>query len=43
MTGAAPTVRTPSPDAGEHTGTVLDELGFSAAEVAELRAAGAVP
>lgn len=33
------TVRRPPPDAGEHTAEVLEELGYSAAQVAEMRAA----
>jgi crotonobetainyl-CoA:carnitine CoA-transferase CaiB-like acyl-CoA transferase len=35
-------VRTPPPVLGEHTATILDELGYSAAEAAALREAGAV-
>jgi formyl-CoA transferase len=37
-----PTVRTPSPEAGEHTDEVLAELGYAAAEIGELRAHGAI-
>jgi crotonobetainyl-CoA:carnitine CoA-transferase CaiB-like acyl-CoA transferase len=36
------TVRTPSPDAGEHTDGVLAELGMSADEIDELRQRGIV-
>jgi crotonobetainyl-CoA:carnitine CoA-transferase CaiB-like acyl-CoA transferase len=36
------TIRTPPPRAGEHTEEVLAELGFSTAEVADLRTSGAV-
>ncbi|MCS3496161.1 formyl-CoA transferase [Bradyrhizobium japonicum] len=32
-----------APDLGEHTDEVLEELGFDAAQIDELRAAGAVP
>jgi crotonobetainyl-CoA:carnitine CoA-transferase CaiB-like acyl-CoA transferase len=35
-------LETASPDAGEHTDEVLAEYGFSAAEIAGLRAAGAI-
>ncbi len=42
MTGAAPTVRTPSPDAGEHTDEILRELGLADDEIAALRANGAI-
>jgi crotonobetainyl-CoA:carnitine CoA-transferase CaiB-like acyl-CoA transferase len=38
MTGAPGTVREPSPEAGEHSGAVLAGLGYSAAEIGELRA-----
>jgi crotonobetainyl-CoA:carnitine CoA-transferase CaiB-like acyl-CoA transferase len=41
MTGAAGTVRTPSPDPGDHTDEVLASLGYCAAEIEKLRA-GAV-
>lgn len=42
MTGAAPTVRTPSPDPGEHTDDILRGLGLADDEIAALRARGAV-
>ena len=42
MTDAGPTVRTPSPDPGEHTDEILGELGLSADEISVLRARGAV-
>ena len=42
MSGGAPSVRTPTPEAGEHSDAILAELGFSAAEVAALRAKGAL-
>jgi crotonobetainyl-CoA:carnitine CoA-transferase CaiB-like acyl-CoA transferase len=32
-----PGVRTPAPARGEHTDAVLAELGYSAAEIAQLR------
>jgi formyl-CoA transferase len=38
MTGAADTVRTPSPDPGDHTDEVLASLGYSAAQIEKLRA-----
>jgi formyl-CoA transferase len=37
------TVRSPTPDPGEHTVEVLTELGFDDSEVAHLRATGAIP
>jgi crotonobetainyl-CoA:carnitine CoA-transferase CaiB-like acyl-CoA transferase len=40
MTGAPATVRTPSPDAGDHTGEVLAELGYPQAEIDRLREQG---
>ncbi|MFN0089757.1 MAG: CaiB/BaiF CoA transferase family protein [Acidimicrobiales bacterium] len=40
--GVDPAVRRHSPDLGEHTDEVLAEAGFTPAEIAELRAAGAV-
>jgi crotonobetainyl-CoA:carnitine CoA-transferase CaiB-like acyl-CoA transferase len=42
MTGAGPTVRSASPDAGDHTDAVLAELGYDPAGIDELRAAGVV-
>ena len=39
--GAAPP-RRPTPERGEHTDAVLGEFGLTGAEVAALRAAGAV-
>jgi crotonobetainyl-CoA:carnitine CoA-transferase CaiB-like acyl-CoA transferase len=42
MTDAGPTVRTPSPDPGEHTDEILRELGLSADQIAVLRTRGAV-
>ncbi len=42
MSDAGPTVRHATPDPGDDTDAVLDELGFTADEVAELRAAGTV-
>jgi len=38
----SPTVVTRSPLLGEHTDEVMAELGFSADQIAELRAAGAI-
>lgn len=35
-------VRRPTPEAGEHTGEILGEIGYSAAEVAALREKGVV-
>ena len=40
MTGAPATVRTPSPDAGDHTAEVLAELGYPQAEIDRLREQG---
>lgn len=37
MTDAPDTVRTPSPDPGDHTGEVLASLGYSQAEIDRLR------
>ena len=42
MTGGPDTVRTPSPDPGEHTDAVLAELGYSPAQIMELRAQGVI-
>jgi crotonobetainyl-CoA:carnitine CoA-transferase CaiB-like acyl-CoA transferase len=42
MRGGAPSVRTPTPEAGQHTDAILAELGFGAAEIAGLRAKGVV-
>ena len=42
MSDAGPTVRDATPDPGDDTDAVLDELGFTADDVAELRAAGTV-
>ncbi len=35
-------IRTATPDAGEHTAEILAELGFGSADIARLRASGAV-
>jgi crotonobetainyl-CoA:carnitine CoA-transferase CaiB-like acyl-CoA transferase len=40
MTGTPGTVRTPSPDVGDHTDDVLAGLGYPAAEISRLRADG---
>ena len=37
-----PEVRSPPPEAGEHTDAALRDWGFSAEEIAELRAAAAI-
>jgi formyl-CoA transferase len=42
MTGAPGTVRTPSPDPGDHTEQVLAGLGYSPAQIEELRAEAAI-
>jgi crotonobetainyl-CoA:carnitine CoA-transferase CaiB-like acyl-CoA transferase len=42
MTGEPGTVRTPSPDPGDHTAEVLAGLGYSPAQIAELRAEAAI-
>ena len=38
MTGAADAVRSPSPGQGDHTDEVLVSLGYSAAQIGQLRA-----
>jgi len=42
MTGAPPTVRAPSPDVGDHTDEVLDELGYPRDAIDQLRADGVI-
>jgi crotonobetainyl-CoA:carnitine CoA-transferase CaiB-like acyl-CoA transferase len=42
MTDAPATVRSPSPDNGDHTDEVLTELGYPRAEIDRLRAQGAI-
>lgn len=42
MATTAPTVRTPTPDPGDHTAAILDELGLTDDEITELRRAGAI-
>jgi crotonobetainyl-CoA:carnitine CoA-transferase CaiB-like acyl-CoA transferase len=42
MTGAPGTVRAPSPDAGSHTVEVLAGLGYSPADIDELRSRGVI-
>jgi len=42
MPGAPPTVRTPAPSPGEHTGEVLASLGYADREIDDLRARGVV-
>ncbi|MDQ2876797.1 MAG: CoA transferase [Actinomycetota bacterium] len=42
MTGTPDTVRAPSPDTGAHTGEVLAGLGYSPAEIEELRSHGVI-
>ena len=42
MTGTRPTVRTSSPDLGEHTSEVLGELGYTPDQIARLRADGMI-
>jgi crotonobetainyl-CoA:carnitine CoA-transferase CaiB-like acyl-CoA transferase len=42
MDGAALPVRRPAPELGQHTDEVLQELGFSAAEIVQLRGRGVV-
>jgi alpha-methylacyl-CoA racemase len=42
MSGFVPPTPVPAPCAGQHTDEVLEEAGFTAAEVSRLRAAGAV-
>jgi crotonobetainyl-CoA:carnitine CoA-transferase CaiB-like acyl-CoA transferase len=42
MTGAPPTVRTPSPDAGDHSAQVLAELGYPPPEIDRFRADGVI-
>jgi formyl-CoA transferase len=42
VSGTAPTVRTATPDPGEHSETILAELGYTPDQVARLRADGAI-
>jgi crotonobetainyl-CoA:carnitine CoA-transferase CaiB-like acyl-CoA transferase len=42
MTGAPPTVRAASPDSGDHTDEVLDELGYQREAIDRLRADGVI-
>lgn len=42
MTGAPSTVRAPSPDVGDHTDEVLDELGYPREAISRLRADGVI-
>jgi len=42
LSGYPKDIRTPTPEAGEHTEAVLKEVGYSAAEIAEMRAKGAI-
>jgi crotonobetainyl-CoA:carnitine CoA-transferase CaiB-like acyl-CoA transferase len=42
MTGEPGTVRSPSPDPGDHTAEVLASLGYSPAQIEELRAEAAI-
>jgi len=42
LSGANPAVESPPPRLGEHTDEVLRELGYSSAEIAELRKARAI-
>jgi crotonobetainyl-CoA:carnitine CoA-transferase CaiB-like acyl-CoA transferase len=42
MTGAPATVRAPSPETGAHTGEVLAGLGYSPAEIDDLRSRGVI-
>jgi crotonobetainyl-CoA:carnitine CoA-transferase CaiB-like acyl-CoA transferase len=42
MSGVGSSVRSATPDAGEHADAILAELGLSASEIAELRTRGVV-
>jgi crotonobetainyl-CoA:carnitine CoA-transferase CaiB-like acyl-CoA transferase len=42
MTGAAASVRTPTPDAGDHTDAVLAELGYQRGDIDRFRAQGMI-
>ncbi|MGH7070659.1 MAG: CaiB/BaiF CoA transferase family protein, partial [Acetobacteraceae bacterium] len=42
LSGVPKEIREPTPEAGQHTGEVLQEAGFSDAEIAAMRAKGAI-
>jgi crotonobetainyl-CoA:carnitine CoA-transferase CaiB-like acyl-CoA transferase len=42
MDGSPSAIGRPAPTLGQHTDEVLEELGFSAAEIGKLRATGAL-
>jgi crotonobetainyl-CoA:carnitine CoA-transferase CaiB-like acyl-CoA transferase len=42
LSATPPTIRTPAPELGQHTESVLDGLGYSAGDIAGLRARGVV-
>jgi formyl-CoA transferase len=42
VSGTAPTVRSPTPDPGAHSETILAELGYTPDQIARLRADGAI-
>jgi crotonobetainyl-CoA:carnitine CoA-transferase CaiB-like acyl-CoA transferase len=42
LSADGPTIRTPPPELGEHTDAVLTELGYTPAQIVDLRTRGVV-